>query len=299
MNQPSPSNSQNFNRFSYVLNNPLKYVDPSGYVAMNPWYQYQAGPKTFYTWMPDYHTDGTYPDNQGRIWKYHGETINTPGFYGDETGMWISKLNEHNELIYNYNELRQVVQNNANSNSFFSSFSMGAGTLRVEGEGNGRNNTLGQGDGTSYAAAFGLASLRLAPGWVVAAAEPTFIGEVVMGVATIAYTARIVHANSKKSQKPNIVYEIYRLNLTEGYETMKFGVSSQPDFVRKSGNPRPEYQCLILNKVSLTMGEGNFYWYSTIAQTPDRASALDLERKLVEIYMNTYNGRKPPMQKRP
>ncbi len=31
MNQPSPSNSQNFNRFSYVLNNPLKYVDPSGF----------------------------------------------------------------------------------------------------------------------------------------------------------------------------------------------------------------------------------------------------------------------------
>jgi hypothetical protein len=148
MNPSSPSNSQNYNRFSYVLNNPLKYVDPSGYVALNPWYEYQAGPKTFYTWMPDYHTDGTYPDNQGRIWKYHGETINTPGFYGDETGMWISKLNEHNELIYNYNELRQVVQNNANSNSFFSSFSMGAGTFRVEGEmgrGNeqgGKNNSL-------------------------------------------------------------------------------------------------------------------------------------------------------------
>ena len=27
----NPTNSQNYNRFSYVLNNPLKYVDPSGY----------------------------------------------------------------------------------------------------------------------------------------------------------------------------------------------------------------------------------------------------------------------------
>ena len=27
----NPSNSQNNNRFSYVLNNPLKYTDPSGY----------------------------------------------------------------------------------------------------------------------------------------------------------------------------------------------------------------------------------------------------------------------------
>jgi len=133
MHNSNPSNSQNFNRFSYVLNNPLKYVDPSGYVALNPRYEYQAGPKTkFYTWMPEFYEE--YLDNQGRNWKYYGETINTPGFYGDETGMWISKLNEHNELIYNYNELRQIVQNNANSNSFFSSFSMGAGTFRVEGK---------------------------------------------------------------------------------------------------------------------------------------------------------------------
>ncbi len=26
----NPSNSQNYNRYSYCLNNPLKYVDPSG-----------------------------------------------------------------------------------------------------------------------------------------------------------------------------------------------------------------------------------------------------------------------------
>ena len=27
----NPSNSQNYNRYSYCLNNPLKYTDPSGY----------------------------------------------------------------------------------------------------------------------------------------------------------------------------------------------------------------------------------------------------------------------------
>ena len=36
MNQTSPSNTQNYNRFSYVLNNPLKYTDPSGYNYIDP-----------------------------------------------------------------------------------------------------------------------------------------------------------------------------------------------------------------------------------------------------------------------
>jgi hypothetical protein len=29
----APSNSQSYNRYSYVFNNPLKYTDPSGYSA--------------------------------------------------------------------------------------------------------------------------------------------------------------------------------------------------------------------------------------------------------------------------
>ncbi len=75
----------------------LKYVDPSGYVFLNPWSEYIAGPKKYYTWMPEFHEE--YLDNQGGNWKYKGENINTRGFYGDEKGMWISKLNEYDELI--------------------------------------------------------------------------------------------------------------------------------------------------------------------------------------------------------
>ena len=33
----NPSNSQNFNRYSYCLNNPLKYVDPSGWYMNKPY----------------------------------------------------------------------------------------------------------------------------------------------------------------------------------------------------------------------------------------------------------------------
>ncbi|MEE8414588.1 MAG: RHS repeat-associated core domain-containing protein, partial [Dehalococcoidales bacterium] len=31
---PNPSNPQSYNRYSYVLNNPLKYVDPSGNIVL-------------------------------------------------------------------------------------------------------------------------------------------------------------------------------------------------------------------------------------------------------------------------
>ena len=37
---PSPQYAQNFNRYSYVFNNPLKYTDPSGYAFEN-WSKWQ------------------------------------------------------------------------------------------------------------------------------------------------------------------------------------------------------------------------------------------------------------------
>jgi RHS repeat-associated protein len=33
----APENCQNLNRYSYVLNNPLSYTDPSGYFFSNQW----------------------------------------------------------------------------------------------------------------------------------------------------------------------------------------------------------------------------------------------------------------------
>ena len=33
---PNPTNPQNYNRFSYVLNNPLRFTDPSGHICYDP-----------------------------------------------------------------------------------------------------------------------------------------------------------------------------------------------------------------------------------------------------------------------
>jgi hypothetical protein len=109
--------------------------------------------------------------------------------------------------------------------------------------------------------------------------------------------AVIVHANNKNSQKSNIVYQIYRYNSTTGYQVVKYGISSQADFVRWSGNPRPEYQSAAFNLTQPLPGTG-FYGYDILARTPDRQSALDMEKQLVDSHIALY-GLRPPLQFRP
>jgi hypothetical protein len=123
-------------------------------------------------------------------------------------------------------------------------------------------------------------------------AIPKWVGYAVSGA--VAGTVVAVHANSKDSPKPNIVYEIYSFN-AKGFQTMKYGVSSRSDFVTRSGNPRPEYQCVALNFIA---PPGNYYWYSILARTTDRNSALSIERNLVQNYIKVH-GVRPPLQFRP
>ena len=61
----APGSTQGYNRYSYCLNNPLQWVDPSGEVSLTPWYLDLVG---FVHWidhmdeMPSY---GTYLGEQG------------------------------------------------------------------------------------------------------------------------------------------------------------------------------------------------------------------------------------------
>ncbi len=43
ISQPDPANPQSLNRYAYVLNNPLKYTDPSGHILATAALQLTVG----------------------------------------------------------------------------------------------------------------------------------------------------------------------------------------------------------------------------------------------------------------
>ncbi len=156
-----------------------------------------------------------------------------------------------------------------------------------------RQTQTGSGDKSDQGGAMaGAVTLALT---LSAADGPLPVGEIIgLGIIAGVY----IHANSKNSPKPNIVYEIYSYNSVTGYQTMKYGISSQADFVRWWGNPRPEYQVAALN-LAEPMTSNTLYWYNILDRTPDRASALELEAQYVRAYQASHGGLRPPLQIRP
>lgn len=52
-NVQDPGNTQNFNRYSYVNNNPLTYTDPSGFLIFQPYWGDLSGSSGFTSGLPD------------------------------------------------------------------------------------------------------------------------------------------------------------------------------------------------------------------------------------------------------
>jgi len=107
----------------------------------------------------------------------------------------------------------------------------------------------------------------------------------------------IPHANCDESPLPHIVYEIFVIYPNGIYDVLKFGISSQLDFVTKDGNPRPEYQIPAIRQ--MPDYQNCKVWYKILqSNVPGRLAAKTIEQQLVDTYFASH-GEKPDLQGRP
>ena len=107
----------------------------------------------------------------------------------------------------------------------------------------------------------------------------------------------ITHANSNENPLPHIVYEIYVIFPDGVFDILKYGISSELDFVTKDGNPRPEYQIPAIKR--MPQYENCKVWYNILHRdVPGRLAAKALEQQLVNQYFAA-KGRVPRLQKLP
>jgi RHS repeat-associated protein len=120
---PNPYNTQSFNRYSYVQNNPLKYIDPSGHSSVKPedvgsdWILYNVNENTIvteYATSTRYDLRTTYSYRYPYISHYPGwVTVNF--LYADTTVLTSSDTINHgfNEKGYNdtFENIRQTIPN--------------------------------------------------------------------------------------------------------------------------------------------------------------------------------------------
>ncbi len=108
---------------------------------------------------------------------------------------------------------------------------------------------------------------------------------------------KATHGNSDKNCKLHLVYEIYAKEPKKEKITLKYGITSQCDFVTKDGNPRPEYQIPIFQ----AMPKYSIYiiQYKILHRNINgRVRAKEIEQQYVDEYFKI-NNEELPEQKRP
>jgi len=107
----------------------------------------------------------------------------------------------------------------------------------------------------------------------------------------------ITHANCNDNQLPHIVYEIWVIYPDGITDVLKYGISSQLDFVTKDGNPRPEYQIPAIQQ--MPRFKNGKVWYKILySNVPGRLAAKAIEQQLVDAYF-AEKGFQPLLQKLP
>ncbi len=101
-----------------------------------------------------------------------------------------------------------------------------------------------------------------------------------------------VHGNDDDNCRMHIVYEIYAIDVSDSKRILKYGISSQCDFLTKDGNPRPEYQ---IPKFQLYEEYKNSkVWYKILHRNiPDRKLAKKIEQDLINKYYLQYEEMPP------
>ncbi len=126
----NPSNLQNYNRYSYALNNPLKYTDPSGYNHKPAdWNQsavvtpgaFSRGGGGGRTPMEGYNLRHTYTvDNNGVLRNGYGEQVSSDEYntYLESTGKFDNFVEQNSIRLPNNTVLSSIVTSSGGFNYY-------------------------------------------------------------------------------------------------------------------------------------------------------------------------------------